>query len=73
MLSRRRIEAGSSLCARELDSAIACRYFFGWIWSYATYEVGVQLVTGPPIAEAAAGRPENSPTPNDRVIKGAAP
>ena len=47
--------------------------FLGWIWSYATYEVGVQLITGPPIAEAAAGRPENSPTANDRVIKGAAP
>ena len=28
--------------------------FLGWIWSYATYEVGVQLITGPPIAEAAA-------------------
>jgi NADH dehydrogenase FAD-containing subunit len=47
--------------------------FLGWIWSYATYEVGVQLITGPPITEAAIGRLENSPTANDRAIKGAAP
>ena len=31
--------------------------FLGWIWSYATYEVGVQLITGPPLAEDAPGVP----------------
>ena len=47
--------------------------FLGWIWSYATYEVGVQLITGLPLAEDAPGRSANSPTPNNRVVKGAAP
>ena len=34
--------------------------FLGWISSYATYEVGVQLITGPPLAEDAPRRPANS-------------
>jgi NADH dehydrogenase FAD-containing subunit/uncharacterized membrane protein YphA (DoxX/SURF4 family) len=34
--------------------------FLGWIWSYATYRVGVQLITGLPVVEAAAQRPVNS-------------
>jgi NADH dehydrogenase FAD-containing subunit/uncharacterized membrane protein YphA (DoxX/SURF4 family) len=38
--------------------------FLGWIWSYATYQVGVQLITGLSI-EAAAQRPVNSPATHD--------
>jgi NADH dehydrogenase FAD-containing subunit len=33
----------------------------GWIWSYATYQVGVQLITGLTVAEAAARRSAKSP------------
>jgi NADH dehydrogenase FAD-containing subunit len=33
----------------------------GWFWSYATYQVGVQLVTGLTVAEAAAGPSAKSP------------
>ena len=50
--------------------------FLGWIWSYATYQVGVQLITGLSVAEAAAQRPANSPATHDvkeRVIQGAMP
>jgi NADH dehydrogenase/putative oxidoreductase len=31
--------------------------FLGWIWSYATYEVGVQLITGLSAVDAAASAP----------------
>jgi NADH dehydrogenase FAD-containing subunit/uncharacterized membrane protein YphA (DoxX/SURF4 family) len=50
--------------------------FLGWIWSYATYQVGVQLITGLSVPEAAGQRPANSPPATDakdRVIRGAAP
>jgi NADH dehydrogenase FAD-containing subunit/uncharacterized membrane protein YphA (DoxX/SURF4 family) len=50
--------------------------FLGWIWSYATYQVGVQLITNLPVVETAAKRPANSPPTHDvkdRVIKGATP
>jgi NADH dehydrogenase FAD-containing subunit len=33
----------------------------GWIWSYATYQVGVQLITGVPVIEAAAQQSAKSP------------
>jgi NADH dehydrogenase FAD-containing subunit len=33
----------------------------GWIWSYATYQVGVQLITGLTVAKAAARRSAKSP------------
>jgi hypothetical protein len=49
--------------------------FLGWIWSYATYQVGVQLITGLPVVEAAR-RPANSLPTQDleaHAIKGAAP
>jgi len=38
--------------------------FLGWIWSYATYQVGVQLITGLSV-EATAQRPVNSPATHD--------
>jgi hypothetical protein len=47
----------------------------GWIWSYATYQVGVQLITGLPVVEAAR-RPANSVPTHDleaHAIKRAAP
>jgi NADH dehydrogenase/putative oxidoreductase len=50
--------------------------FLGWFWSYATYQVGVQLITGLPVVEAADQRRVNSPrTPDakDRIFQGAAP
>jgi hypothetical protein len=35
--------------------------FLGWIWSYSTYQVGVQLITGRSVVEAAAQQSTNSP------------
>jgi hypothetical protein len=48
--------------------------FLGWIWSYATYQVGVQLVTGLSV-EAAAQRPNAPATYNmmDLAIQGEKP
>jgi hypothetical protein len=48
----------------------------GWIWSYATYQVGVQLITGLSVAEAATQQSANSPPTHDvkdPVITGAMP
>jgi hypothetical protein len=50
--------------------------FLGWIWSYATYQVGVQLITGLPVVEHAPQRSGNSPPSHDvkdRIINGAMP
>jgi hypothetical protein len=34
----------------------------GWIWSYATYQVGVQLITGLPVVVGAQQSARSPPT-----------